>query len=29
MATKYISVINLNNEDLKIKDSEARDSIAN
>ena len=29
MSTKYISVINLNNEDLKIKDSEARASITN
>lgn len=29
MSTKYISVINLNNEDLMIKDIEARDSITN
>ena len=29
MSTKYISVIHLNNEDLKIKDSEARDCINN
>ena len=29
MSTKYISVINLNNEDLKLKDTEARASIDN